>query len=265
MSCRSVWLVALAQAAFVCSAHAADKAAPVALVIVNPGGPDAGSEGNKLAAELAPSQIEAAYFNQLPAAAAYLGKHKDAFVLGGLGVFLSQRRGLQLVPLAQLVGKSGGDDVFTVVVRKGRYASLDELRGKTLHGSVLADDGRFVDRFVFGGKLRASEHFKCVPSERPLSALRKLGADEIDAVVLNRVQFAALEPMPLFAKLQAIYSSGHGVPNNDVNRAARERLGLTRDPPTTHSYPEYMPGIRKIIDHYKLKAEADRIVKEREG
>src|SRR5512138_1133795 len=174
MGCRSLWLAVLVQTALVCSAHAADRAAPVALVIVNPGGPDAGSEGNKLAAELAahlaataelpPSQIEAAYFNQLPAATAYLGKHKDAFVLGGLGVFLSQRRALQLVPLAQLVGKSGGDDAFTVVVRKGRYANLDELRGKTLHGSVLADDARFVDRFVFGGKLQASEHFKCVPS-----------------------------------------------------------------------------------------------------
>jgi hypothetical protein len=26
-----------------------------------------------------------------------------------------------------------------------------------------------------------------------------------------------------------------------------------------------MPGIKKILDHYKLKANADRIVKEREG
>jgi heterodisulfide reductase subunit C len=65
--------------------------------------------------------------------------------------------------------------------------------------------------------------------------------------------------------VQAIYSSGHGVPNNDVNRAARERLGLTRDPPTTHMYPEYIKGIQTILNHYKLKANADRIVKEREG
>jgi hypothetical protein len=238
MSRRSLWLAVLAQAALVCSAHAAGKAAPVALAIVNPGGPDAGGEGNKLAAELAahlaataglaPGEIEAAYFNQLPAAAAYLGKHKDAFVLGGLGVFLSQRRVLQLVPLARLVGKSGGDDELTVVVRKGRYGSLDDLRGKTLHGSVLADDARFVDRFVFGGKLQASTYFKCVPSERPLSALRKLGADEIDAVVLNRVQFAALAAMPLFAKLQAIHSSGP-VPAVGLMMAATPRTRALRE------------------------------------
>lgn len=72
-------------------------------------------------------------------------------------------------------------------------------------------------------------------------------------------------PVNFLKTVQAIYKSGHGVPNNDVNRAARVKLGLTADPPTTHMYAEYIPGIQKILDHYKLKANADRIVKEREG
>ena len=72
-------------------------------------------------------------------------------------------------------------------------------------------------------------------------------------------------PVNFLKTVTAIYASGHGVPNNDVNRAAREKIGLSRDPPTTHSYPEYLPAIRKILDHYKLKANADRIIKEREG
>ncbi len=72
-------------------------------------------------------------------------------------------------------------------------------------------------------------------------------------------------PVNFLKTVQAIYSSGHGVPNNDVNRAAREKLGLTRDPPTTHMYPEFVKGIQKILDHYHLKQNADRIVKEREG
>ena len=72
-------------------------------------------------------------------------------------------------------------------------------------------------------------------------------------------------PVNFLKTVQAIYKTGHGVPNNDVNKAARLKLGLTADPPTTHMYPEFIPGIQKIIDHYKLKANADRIVKEREG
>lgn len=69
-------------------------------------------------------------------------------------------------------------------------------------------------------------------------------------------------PRNFLQTVNLIYTTGHGVPNNDVNRAAREKLGLPRDPPTTHSYPEYIDGIQKIIDHYDLKANADRILSE---
>ena len=220
------------------AALAAAKPGSVALVIVNPGGPDAGAEGNKLATELAAhlagsagidaAQLEAAYFNQTAPAIAYLKKHKDAFLLGGLGVFLSQRQALRLVPLARLTGKSGSDEEFSVVVRKGRYASLDELKGKVLVGSVLADDPRYVDRFAFGGKLQSSVWFKCTPSERPLSALRKLASDDVDAVLVNRAQLEALRAMPLHEKTQVIHSSGP-VPTVGLMMATTTRTQALRD------------------------------------
>lgn len=68
-------------------------------------------------------------------------------------------------------------------------------------------------------------------------------------------------PKNFLQTVQLIYNSGHGVPNNDVNRAARTKLGLPADPPTTHSYPEFIKGIQKIMDHYELKENADRILK----
>jgi heterodisulfide reductase subunit C len=71
-------------------------------------------------------------------------------------------------------------------------------------------------------------------------------------------------PVNFLKTVQAIYQSGHGVPNNDVNRAVRVRLGLAKDPPTTHSYPEFLPGIRQILDHYHVKEQADKIVAEAE-
>jgi heterodisulfide reductase subunit C len=71
-------------------------------------------------------------------------------------------------------------------------------------------------------------------------------------------------PVNFLKTVQLIYTTGHGVPNNDVNRAARERLGLTRDPPTTHMYPEYIKGIQKILDHFGVKSQADKIVAEAE-
>lgn len=71
-------------------------------------------------------------------------------------------------------------------------------------------------------------------------------------------------PRNFLKTIQLIYNTGHGVPNNDVNRAARLKLGLEAEPETTHKYPEYLPGIRKIMDHYKMKENADRILSEGE-
>lgn len=68
-------------------------------------------------------------------------------------------------------------------------------------------------------------------------------------------------PKNFLQTVQLIYNNGHGVPNNDVNRAARVKLGLDADPPTTHSYPEYIKGIQKLMDLYGLKENADRILK----
>ena len=94
---------------------------------------------------------------------------------------------------------------------------------------------------------------------------RDLAPTDVIMAMRNLAFRRDIIPVNFLKTVTAIYSSGHGVPNNDVNRAAREKLGLTRDPPTTHMYREHIKGIQKIIDHYKLKENADRIIKEREG
>jgi len=195
----------------------AGKSAPVELVIVYPGGPEAGADGKKLAeglvqhlttaTNLDPSTLTGSYFNDEKAAAAYLKTHRDAFVLGGLGFFLSQRKALGLVPLAHLRGDAGSDERFTVVVKKGRFKTLEDLKGKSLWGSVLFEDSRYVDRFAFAGKLQAAQWFELHPTPRPLSAVRKLESDGADAVLLNQAQLDALKRLPLFEKLAVIHTS----------------------------------------------------------
>jgi len=195
----------------------AGKPAPVELVIVYPGGPEAGAEGKKLAEQLVqhlasatnldPTSLAGAYFNDEKSAATYLKNHRDAFILGGLGFFLSQRKALGLVPLAHLRSDAGSDEHFSVVVKKGRFKTLDDLRGKTLWGSVLFEDPRYVDRFAFAGKLQAAQWFALHPTPRPLSAVRKLESDDADAVLVNQSQLDALKRLPLFEKLAVIYTS----------------------------------------------------------
>jgi len=87
-----------------------------------------------------------------------------------------------------------------------------------------------------------------------------------DAIMAMRNIAARRDIMPrnFLQTVQLIYKTGHGVPNNDANRVARKKLGLDEDPETTHKYPEYLPGVRKILDHYGLKERADRILAEGE-
>jgi hypothetical protein len=195
----------------------ANPQSPVEFVIVYPGGPDAGSEGKNLAEQLVqhlagatgldPAQFAGAYFNDNQQAVTFLKTHRDAFILGGLGFYLPQRKTLGLVPLARLRAEGGSDERFAVVVKKGRFKSLDDLRGKTLWGSVLFDDARYVDRFAFANKLQAAKWFDVRPTPRPLSAVRKLESDAADAVLLNRAQLDALKQLPLFAGLEIIHTS----------------------------------------------------------
>jgi len=90
---------------------------------------------------------------------------------------------------------------------------------------------------------------------------RDIAPTDVIMAMRNLAFLRDIVPKNFLQTVQLIYNSGHGVPNNDVNRAARTKLGLPADPPTTHSYPEFVKGIQKIIDHYELKENADRILK----
>ncbi len=91
---------------------------------------------------------------------------------------------------------------------------------------------------------------------------RDIAPTDVIMAMRNLATLRDIVPRNFLKTAQLIYTTGHGVPNNDVNRAAREKLGLTREPPTTHMYPEYIEGIQKIMDHYGLKDRADRLLSE---
>lgn len=91
---------------------------------------------------------------------------------------------------------------------------------------------------------------------------RDLAPTDVIMAMRNLAFKLDIVPKNFLKTVQMIYKSGHGVPNNDANRAARVKLGLTADPPTTHMYPEFIEGIQKIMHHYDLKENADRILSE---
>lgn len=94
---------------------------------------------------------------------------------------------------------------------------------------------------------------------------RDIAPTDVIMAMRNLAAQRDIVPVNFLKTVQAIYTTGHGVPNNDVNRAARKKLGLPADPPTTHGFPKYVKGIQYILDYFGLKQRADKIIKEREG
>lgn len=89
---------------------------------------------------------------------------------------------------------------------------------------------------------------------------RDLTPTDVIMAMRNLAAERGIVPKNFLGTINNIYKTGHGVPNNDSNRAARLKLGLEAEPETTSKYPEYIPAIRKILEAYGTKQLADRVL-----
>ncbi|MCX6348117.1 MAG: hypothetical protein NTV79_01235 [Candidatus Aureabacteria bacterium] len=187
------------------------------VVIVFPGAPDLEKEAGKFVVQLTaliareagvdPSALHGHFFGSAPSALEYLGSHRDSFIIASLGFFLSHRDSLKLQPLASVEMTAGPNDRYFLVIRKGKYASLDDLKGKTLAGNTLYEDPAFLSKIVFDGKIDVSSYFILKATPRPLSALRQLIEDKLDAVLLDQVQYESLKTLAIFSRIETIFTS----------------------------------------------------------
>jgi hypothetical protein len=146
------------------------------------------------------------------------------FAIVSLGWWLGHRDA-GWVPLVQPRIKGSTDEVFRVLVRKGTYASLDDLRGKTITGTPLVELD-FLLKVVLGGRYKASD-FQLDPSRLALRALRNLNDREVDAVVVTSQQFQSLGALPFAESLEPVFTSAPiplmGVVASEKTTTADER------------------------------------------
>lgn len=128
------------------------------------------------------------------------------FISPTLGFFLRHREEYHLTPmvLPSIHGKS--TDRWYVVVRKGSYKQLSDMKGKVV-GGPLADDPEFLKRIVFQGKIDPANFFVLKRSFRVLRALRRLVKGKLDAVILNQQQYKALPALPFSKDLAVVFTS----------------------------------------------------------
>ncbi len=158
-----------------------------------------------------------------------LADKKPAFMITSLGIFLEHRLAHHLTPLARPRTTNGSSEIYRVLVKKGGYKTLKDLKGKTLGGSLLTEPA-FLRRVVFKGGIDPAAHFQLKPTKRALRALRKLAKGQLDAVLVNDLQFRALASLPFSGDIQPVFTSdplpllGLAADESKTTPAERERL-----------------------------------------
>ena len=218
-------------------AYCADK---ISFAVIFLGGPDTGPEGDKIISQFISSlaklsgmkkdNFQGKYFTSITEAKAYIQQNKNSYIMGSIGFYLANRTPMTLVPLAAVVQQGINTEQYKLIIKKGSYTSLKQLKGKILAGNVLYEDKKFINKMIFDGKIDVSSYFQLKPSNRPLSAVRKLISGEYAAVLVNTREYNSLKSLDLFPKIQVLMDSpkmpalGLMMVNTKTNQAARSKI-----------------------------------------
>jgi phosphonate ABC transporter substrate-binding protein len=155
-----------------------------------------------------------------------IAEKKPKFAITSLGLYLELRNPHNLLPVVRPRIKGRTSERYRVVVQKDKYKSLDELKGKNLGGTVLAEQS-FIGKIVFAGKVDPAGFFVLQPSNQAIRALRALDKGELDAVILNEQQYAGLSSLHLQTPLEVVFTSEEiplmGVVANSTTTTEEER------------------------------------------
>ena len=181
------------------------------------GGPDTGAEGEKIITQFMSSltkltgmrknSLSGKYFNNISDAKTYIQKNKNSYIMASIGFYLANRKPMNLSPLAVVMLDGDDKEQYFLIVKKGSNKTLKSLKGKVLAGNILYEDKKFINTMIFDNKIDISSYFKLKPSNRPLSAVRKLISGDHDAVLLNHLQYYSLKNLDLFNNIEVIHES----------------------------------------------------------
>lgn len=217
------------------------RAAPAPLVVCYPGGPVNENDANTAMASMLrvvervgqwpANSFASAFTAKADECRKLLAEKQPGFAITSLGLYLEQHAAHHLVPLVQPKIKGATTERYRLMAAPGRFKSLDELKGKTLGGTVL-EEPEFIGRIVFAGQLDPATFFALKPSRQAIRALRALDGGELDAVLLNEQQYAGLGALPLKNPPQAIFTSEPiplmGLSADTQATSAEERARFTK-------------------------------------
>jgi len=117
---------------------------------------------------------------------------RPGFAVVSLGVYLEQRRRFKMRVLGRVDILYGAGSRLYLVVKKGSYASLAQLKGKRLTSDHL-EESKFLSKVMFGGKIDVTKHFKLKKVRAATKGMRDVKRGRADATIINDEQLRIMK------------------------------------------------------------------------
>lgn len=124
------------------------------------------------------------YFTSRSAADSFIKSTKPHYGILSLPAFLAMRKSYDLDVIGRVSVSLAGGRRYYVISKTA--TTLDDCKGQTL-ATDHADDERFIDAIVFGGKLKLDD-FKLQPTQRPLQTIKAVMTDKAHCALIDDAQ-----------------------------------------------------------------------------
>lgn len=191
-------------------------AAPEMLLVCYPGGPINAKDANGAMSAMLrvvervghwpADSFTSRFTTKLDECRKLMDETSPKFAITSLGLYLELHARHRLVPLIQPMIKGRTSEQYRIVVQKGKFKTVEELKGKTLGGTVLEEEA-FIGRIALAGKYDPASFFFLKPTNQAIRALRALDKGELDSVILNEQQYAALGSLSLQNPVEVLFTS----------------------------------------------------------
>jgi hypothetical protein len=186
------------------------------LVVCAPGYPGSTDEAQPLLDDFARAaarkagwsedDLRAFYYQKEPEGLERLAGSDAGLALVPLPFLLQHARTLDLAPRLDAVQITGGEQIWSLVAKKGAISRPADLTGWELAGRPGYAPA-FVRGPILGGWGRLPDDTAITFTSNPLSALRRASTGERIAVILDRTQADALDSLPYGAELEIVTRS----------------------------------------------------------
>ncbi len=117
---------------------------------------------------------------------------KPGFAVLSLGVYLEQRKRYKMRVIGRVDISYGSGNRLYLVVKKGKYTSLAQLKGKRLTSDHL-EETKFLNKVMFGGKIDVATHFTLKKVRATTKGMRDVKRGRADATIINDEQLRLMK------------------------------------------------------------------------